>query len=153
MKRNDSLRRWLVWWIYAAALAHLLAGVLLTWCANATVPESYHQAIEQFFWSSAAPAAARAQQLWWMALFGATLQLLALFMQALIWQADRQREARLWGLLIVGLLLWAPQDMLISAQARVWPNLWVDVLALLSMLPALVGLDFLDRNSGPATTA
>ena len=145
---TQPLRKYLVWWLYAAVLAHLLAGLLLPWFSDAAILAPYHLRIETYFWGGAAPAAARAQQLWWMALFGATLQIMAVFMLALVWQADRQRDARLWAVLNARLLLWAPQDMLISAHARVWPNLVVDVLALLTLLPPLASLYRLDRIPG-----
>jgi hypothetical protein len=51
-----------------------------------------------------------------------------------------------WGWLITGIVLWAPQDMLISAQAQVWSHLWFDSLALLTLLPPLFWLYRHDRR-------
>lgn len=136
----------LITWLYAITLAHLLVGLLLPWCAGWTLLEPYHRLIEQHFWGGLAPAAARAQQQWWLALFGATLQNLSIYMLALIRICQQRPDARIWAALIAGLLLWAPQDMLFSASAGVWPNLLVDSLALLVLLPPLLILCRLDRR-------
>ena len=42
------------------------------------------------------------------------------------------------------LVVWAPQDMLISARAHCWMNLWIDLVALAVMLPPLLWLCKLD---------
>lgn len=149
----ETVRRWLVRGMYAAVLAHLLVGLLLPLVSNVAVLDAYHRVIEHFFWGGSAPVAARAQQVWWMSLFGATVQAMALWMLALVHFADRQRNAAMWGWLIAGLLLWAPQDMLLSARAAVWPNLWADGLALLTMLPPLFWLCLHDARHHRAVAA
>ena len=50
-----------------------------------------------------------------------------------------------WGWLIAGIVIWAPQDMLLSAQAQVWSHLWFDGLALFALLPPLFWLYRHDR--------
>jgi hypothetical protein len=66
-------------------------------------------------------------------------------MGALTWMGDRQRNAFAWGALIAGIVLWAPQDMLISLRADCWPNVWLDSLALATVLPPLLWLFRRDR--------
>ena len=141
-----TTRTWLVRWMYAAALAHLAVGMVLPWVGNIALLDGYHQGIEQAFWGTAAPAPARAQQVWWLGLFGATVQCAAVWMLALVRMGDRQKNASAWGWLITGLLVWAPQDMWISMQAGVWAHLWADAFALASMLPPLFWLYFHDRK-------
>jgi len=41
---------------------------------------------------------------------------------------------------MAGVLLWAPQDMWLSAQKQVWSHLWLDSFALLVLLPPLIWL-------------
>jgi hypothetical protein len=127
---------------------HLLAGVTLTWAGHSGLLDGYLQNIEQAFWGADAvvPATARTQQVWWLALFGATLQSYALYMLALVHIGNRLKRAMPWGWLIAGIVLWAPQDMLISAQARVWSHLWLDSIALLVLLPPLFWLYRHDRR-------
>ncbi|QGS31814.1 DUF393 domain-containing protein (plasmid) [Cupriavidus metallidurans] len=137
--RRDS-RQLAVRWMYAAAIAHLLVGAAMPWAADATLFGTYHRIVEQSFWSGAAPAQARAQQVWWIALFGATLQCSAIWMLALVHLGNRTRHRMAWGWLLVGLLVWAPQDLLISLQAHVWPHVLVDAVALLTMIPPLLYL-------------
>jgi hypothetical protein len=50
-----------------------------------------------------------------------------------------------WGWLVAGILLWAPQDMWLSAQQQVWSHVWLDGFALLVLLPPLFWLYRHDR--------
>lgn len=145
-----ALRRALVGWLYAVALVHLLGGLLLSWAAPTGLLNGYLSDIEQVFWSSAVPAPARTQQIWWVALFGATLQSYSLYMLALVHIGNRMQGAAAWGWLIAGLLLWAPQDIWISMAVGMWSHLWVDVLALLALLPPLMWLYRNDRRGPPS---
>ncbi|AKJ97837.1 MULTISPECIES: hypothetical protein [Pseudomonas] len=151
---RHTLRKALIAWLYALALLHLLAGFMLSWAGHSGVFDDYLLTLEQAFWASdAAPAAARAQQVWWLALFGATLQSYALYMLALVHIGHRMKRAAPWGWIIAGILLWAPQDMLISAQARMWSHLWLDGVALLLLLPPLLWLYRHDGNGCAAREA
>lgn len=144
----SSLRKALVVWLYAAALMHLLAGLTLTWAGHSGLLDDYLNTIEQAFWGAdIVPVTVRTQQVWWLALFGATLQSYAFYMLALVHLGDRLKSAMPWGWLIVGILLWAPQDMLVSIQARVWSHLWFDSFALLVLLPPLFWLYRHDRRT------
>lgn len=145
---SNTLRSALVVWLSAAAMVHLLAGLVLTWAGHSGLLDGYLLTIEQAFWAAdAAPVTARAQQVWWVAIFGATLQSFSLYMLALVSIGHRLRSPIVWGWLIAGIVLWAPQDMWISAQARVWSHLWVDGLALLTLLPPLIWLYCHDRRA------
>lgn len=139
------LRRILVTWLYAAALAHVLGAIVFTWAGFAGWLDGYLLTLEQAFWSGAAPAAARAQQTWWAALFGATLQTYSLYMLALVHLGNRLKSHLPWGWLMAGLLLWAPQDIAISLRADVWSHVWLDGAALLALLPPLFRLYRHDR--------
>lgn len=143
---QPGLRRALVLWLYAAALVHLLAGVLLTWAGNSGLFTDYLQSIEQLFWGQAAPPAARAQQVWWLALFGATLQSYALYLLALVRLGDRLHHANAWAWLMAGILLWAPQDIWVSLQVQMGSHLAFDSMALLTLLPPLLWLFVHDRR-------
>jgi hypothetical protein len=140
-----TLRPWAIRWLYGAIAAHLIVGLLLPWLAGSALFEGYHAAIEASFYGGATPAAARAQQLWWMALFGPTVQAAAIWMGALVWLGAHARQPFAWGALIAGLLLWAPQDMLVSLRADCWSHVWLDAFALAAMLPPLAWLFFTDR--------
>lgn len=143
---TSTPRLWLVRWLYATAAGHLLVGLVLAWAGNAEVFEAYHRSVEHFFWpGGAAPAASRAAQVWWIALFGATVQSTALWMAALVYLGDRHRSAAAWAWLLAGLALWAPQDMALSIQAQVWVHVWVDCFALLVLVPPLMWLWRHDR--------
>jgi len=135
-----ATRKWLVRWMYAAVAIHLLIGVLLPLISNATLFESYHHRIETHFWGNAIPAAARAQQVWWISLFGPTVQAASIWMAVLLVIADKQRNAFAWIGLIAGIAVWAPQDILISLQAQCEAHVWIDSFAVISMLPPLVWL-------------
>ncbi len=139
-----KIRAWLVRWMYAMVAAHLLAGVLLPLCAGTALTDEYRRGIEAFFFAGAAPQAGRELQVWWLSLFGPTVQAAAIWMAGLVVIGDKQRNAYAWCMLVLGLLVWAPQDMWISAHARCWINLWLDAVAILVMLPPLLWLCKLD---------
>lgn len=141
-----NLRKWIVIYVYVSIAAHLLVGMLLPLMSNAPIFDAYHHAIEAAFWGESVPAQARAHQVWWISLFGPTVQAAAVWMGALAWMGDRQRNAFAWGALIAGIVLWAPQDILISLQADCWSHVWLDTFAVVAMLPPLIYLFLLDRK-------
>ena len=137
---RDDVRRIVVNGMYAAAIVHLLVGAALPWVAGASWLDAYHRRIELHFWAATAPDAARAQQIWWLSLFGATLQCASVWMLALVHLGNRLRRREVWGWLLAGLLIWAPQDMLLSWHAQVGSHVVADVAALVAMVPPLVWL-------------
>lgn len=145
---NAELRPWLIRWLYAAAVAHLLGGVLLSWWGDSALFSEYHQTIEQAFWGTDIPAAAHALQVWWFALFGATVQSYALYMAALIYIGARYTLSIAWAWLIAGIVLWAPQDIYISLRAGIWSHVWVDSVAVIALLLPLGWLYRHDRRVG-----
>lgn len=147
---KQSMRRWMIRWLFAVAGGHVVVGALLPWIAAAPVFEAYHGGIETAFWQAGAPGEARGLQTWWIGLFGPTVQLMALFMIALIHLADRLRQPQVWLWLAAGLLVWAPQDILVSLRAGVWAHLWIDLFALALLLPPLAWLWRHDRKGAPA---
>ncbi|GGC68355.1 cell division protein [Undibacterium terreum] len=151
-KKLEVARPWLVRWMYAVVAVHLLVGLLLPWIAGLSVFDAYHHTIARAFWGDAAvtagyvSATAHAQQVWWISLFGPTVQGMSLWMGALTYIGDRQRISFAWAWLIAGVVLWAPQDMLISLRADIWIHVWIDCFAVATMLPPLVGLYLNDRK-------
>jgi hypothetical protein len=143
---SPNSRLWIIRWMYAVAVVHLVVGILLPWVSDASLFGAYHRSIEAAFWGANAPAAARAQQLWWISLFGPTVQGLSIWMLALVRIGERHRSVFAWGALILGVLVWAPQDMLISLRADCWAHVWLDFFAVLTMLPPLVWLWLHDRK-------
>lgn len=140
-------RRWMVRWLLAVCAAHVAAGALLPWMGGAALFDGYHRGIENAFWPAGAPAQARGLQTWWIALFGPTVQVMALFMAVLVRLADRLRQPSIWLWLMAGLAVWAPQDMLVSLRADCWTHVWTDSFALAVMLPPLLWLWFDDRRA------
>jgi hypothetical protein len=138
-------RKWLVRWMYASAVLHLLVGLALPWVAGAEALAWYHAAL--------GPEAVHSQQAWWMALFGPTIQCVGLWMLALTWFGDRRRDAAAWLWIAAGLLLWGPQDIMVSLRADVWPNVWIDLVTLALLLPAVWRLYSIDRALAAAPPA
>jgi hypothetical protein len=134
-------RKWAIGWLLLVSAVHVAAGALLPWVGG------YHRGIETAFWPAGAPPEARELQTWWIALFGPTIQVMALFMIALIRLADRLRQPSIWLWLIAGLVIWAPQDVLVSLRAACWPHVAADAFALAVMLPPLVWLWRQDRRA------
>lgn len=141
----ERTRRWLVRWLYAVAAGHVLVGVLLPWLGAMAWLDDYHRSIAQHFGGGASLEAARAEHVWWMALFGATVQSLGVWMLALVHIGARHRLATVWLWLLAGLALWAPQDVAWSLQAGVWLHVGADALALVVLVPPLLWLYRNDR--------
>ncbi|WP_081074475.1 hypothetical protein [Burkholderia pseudomultivorans] len=137
---HDRARRVAVTWMVGAAIAHLLVGAALPWIAASPLLDGYHVGIERHFWATAAPIPARLQQLWWISLLGATLQCTSIWMLALVHLGNRLRRPAVWGWLLAGLLVWAPQDLLMSWRAGIGINIAADVAALAALVPPLVWL-------------
>ena len=144
---NSGLRLWLIRWLYAAAATHLLVGVLLAWWGNSPLFEDYHKSIELAFWGSDVPTASRGLQVWWIALFGATVQSYAVYMGALVYLGNRYKSSAAWAWMIAGIVLWAPQDIAISLQVGIWSHVWVDSVAVVCLLVPLGWLYRHDRRA------
>lgn len=145
--RNSEGRRWVVMWMYGVVIGHLIVGILLPWIGALPMLDIYHQIIEAGFWPDAAPLAARQQQIWWLSLFGPTIQSMSLWMGVLVYIGDRQRSALVWVWLAIGVIVWGPQDMLISLRADAWIHVWIDCFAMVTMLPPLFWLWQHDRRA------
>lgn len=144
------VRKWIIVWLYGVAAVHLLVGVLLPWVGNSVLFEPYHRLIEGAFWSNAAPEGARLFQVWWISLFGPTIQTLGVWMAALVYLGARYRNRFIWCALLLGFAVWAPQDIFISLKANAWVHVWVDLLALLSVIPPLLWLWWCDSRELPS---
>lgn len=142
--KSEVIRGWLIRWMYFITFGHLAAGVLLAWFSSSNFFDHYHHTILNQF--GVTPLAEHSLQEWWLSLFGATLQNLAILMGVLTYLGDKHRSAVVWLWMIIGLVIWAPQDMLISLQINLWLHVWVDLIALAVLLPPLAVLWCLDRK-------
>lgn len=140
----QTLRPWLIRWMYLITFGHFASGILLAWFSGFNFFDQYHQSILVRFGDLSLHA--YELQVWWLSLFGATLQNLAIFMGVLTYLGSKYRNAVVWLWMIIGLILWAPQDMLISLKIDLWLHVWVDSIALAVMLPPLAILWWLDRK-------
>lgn len=139
-------RTWFVLWLYAVAIGHFVVGFLLATQSDHPLLNFYHQSVERFFWQLDVPEAARAQQIWWMSLFGASLQYLAILMFMLIFTAQRTQSRTIWFGLIAAFVIWLPQDCWISFQAQQYVHLAINLFAALTILTPLIALFFIDKN-------
>ncbi len=146
MPRSSLVRSWLIGWLYLIAIGHFVVAFGVTWCADSTWFSNYQQSILIKF-DFSQHAGALELQLWWISLFGATLQAFSLFMLALMYLANRYRSALVWLILAGVVLLWAPQDIVISLQKNVWTHVWIDLAAAIVLVPPLFALAWLDRKS------
>lgn len=142
---NPLVRTWLIRWLYLLTLGHFAGGVLLAWFSHLSFFDRYHHSILSQIGDFSITV--HQLQVWWLSLFGATLQNLAIFMGVLTYLGNKQRSALVWAWMIFGLILWAPQDMLISLRIDLWLHVWVDSIVLLLMLPPLIILWWVDRKS------
>lgn len=139
-------RKWFVLWLYAVAISHFVVGFLLASQSDHPLLNFYHQSVERFFWQLDTPEAARSQQVWWMSLFGATLQYLAILMLILIYTAQRYQYRMIWFGLILAFLIWLPQDSLISFQANQYIHIAINLFAAICILTPLIALFLIDKK-------
>lgn len=146
----NSMRRWLIYWMYFIAVGHFVGGVLFAWFANLDALGSYHDSVVGRF----GDLSIQLHQLhvWWLSLFGATLQNLAIFMGIVIYVGNKARDAAVWRWVVIGLVIWVSQDIIISLQVNLWVHVWVDSIALLVMLPPLLCLWWIDKHN-PQTSS
>ena len=144
MKSDLCLREWLIRWMYLMSLAHLLGGILMAWFSSTIIFDQYHQTVLTQF--KLLPDIGRPIQQWWSSLFGATLQTLAFFMAILIHLGNKYRNAWVWLWMIAALIIWVPQDIFISLKVDLWLHVWIDILALIFILPPLAILFHIDRQ-------
>ncbi len=142
----EKLRPWLIRWMHSVVAGHLLVGLLLPWIADLPLVEAYHRYIEQQFGGHYANGSARSLQVWWISLFGPTVAGMSIWMGALVYFGARYRSSLAWAALILGTLLWAPQDIWISLWHTAWWHVWLDSFALLTMLPPLLYLCWHDHQ-------
>ena len=74
---------------------------------------------------------------------------IAIWMAALTRLGDVHRSRFAWLALTIGVIIWAPQDIWISYSAGVMMHVWIDVFAVLSLLPPLVLLWWMDGTVAP----
>ncbi|WP_062060986.1 hypothetical protein [Cellvibrio sp. OA-2007] len=144
---NADKRVWLVRWLYGVALGHLAAGIVMTWWAESPWLAYYHQQAVASF-KLAEPSQLIGLQHWWFQLFGATLQAFSLFMLLLVYLGNRYADSLIWLVLGFAILWWAPQDIVISLRQSMWSHLWVDLGAIVAIVPAAICLALIDRRVG-----
>lgn len=145
VKVQVEVRAWLVRWLYLVAIGHLAGAFFMTWWAESSVLTYYHQQAVASF-GGAEPLQLTEIQLWWFKLFGATLQAFSLFMLMLIYVANRTADAVVWIALALTILWWAPQDIYVSLQQSMWSHVWVDLAAVLAIVPVAIWLALIDRR-------
>jgi hypothetical protein len=139
MVRTDFWRMLSIRWLYLAAFGHFLVGLLMTWFGDSLLFSSYNQsALKNFMLVDS--QAAEAFHIWWLAIFGATLQAFSILLAALIYLGNQYKNNRVWLLIIIAIVIWAPQDIYFSAMKHIWMNVWVDLAAVITLLPPLVFL-------------
>lgn len=139
-------RKWLVRWLYLVAVAHVLGAIAMTMWGDAAALRDYHQ---QVLASFGLPADALVLQHWWFKLFGATLQAFSLLMLVLVYVGNRYADPIIWLALALTILWWAPQDIYVSMQQSIWSHLWVDLGAVLAIVPPAIGLMVMDYRNKP----
>lgn len=145
MVMNNKIRGYLIIYLYIFVATHLIIGMLLPWLKYFPILEPYHHAIEVSFWGSNIPLHVRELHLWWLGLFGATVQFASICMGLLVYIGDKYKLTLIWKWLIIGLFIWSPQDIIISLQYSIYSHVVMDIFVLLAVVPVLFWLNKIDR--------
>jgi hypothetical protein len=130
---SAAWRKWVIRWLYLMGFVHLLGGVVVTWGDENWLAAYNTQVLTALDLTESAEL-----QIWWLSIFGATLQAFAILFIGLVHLGNKFKLQNVWLCLILAILVWAPQDIYFSAIKNVWINVWADALALVSLLPALI---------------
>jgi hypothetical protein len=145
MNKVDAVRIWCIRWLYLAAIGHFVVGLLMAWWGDSVLFSHYNQiALENFILID--NSSAKELHIWWLAIFGATLQAFSILLAALVYLGSQYKDNRVWLLIIIAIVIWAPQDIYFSAMKDIWMNVWVDLAAVVTLLPPLVFLMRCDRK-------
>ncbi len=144
-KNSAVLRIWCIRWLYLVVLGHFLVGLLMTWCGDSILFEAYNSSVLKKFLLIDSQAA-ELLQVWWIAIFGATLQAFSILLMGLIYLGNHGKNHRVWLLIVAAIIIWAPQDIYFSWVHEIRMNLWVDIIAVMVLLPPLLFLISSDRN-------
>lgn len=140
------MRRLIIAWLYLLAAAHWLLGVAMTWFSHSSWFANYHATVLSRFYIELDNADAYALQLWWVSLFGATLQAFSLLLLALIYVADRRQYSNIWLVLAGVILVWLPQDIYVSQLHFMFLHVWIDLIAAFMLVVPLLWLWHSDRK-------
>lgn len=143
---NSAIRYRLICWMYFISLMHFFGGVLFAWFSDLGGLDGYHNLVTEQF--AGLTTHTRELHIWWLSLFGATLQNIAIFMGVLTYVGSKERRPLIWMWMIIGVIVWAPQDIWISLKINLWAHVWLDIIALLIMVPPLLGLWWIDKKPG-----
>ncbi|HKB59402.1 MAG TPA: hypothetical protein VKC56_05070 [Gallionellaceae bacterium] len=124
-------------WLLLLAWAHILAGLAIPLIAYSAGFGYYSGLLQQTFWPHAAvPAQTVEFQRWIVALFGPTLASVGVVMVYLVRAGIRTGETWPWTAILLALAVWAPGDIGISMMKHFRLHLWLDIAALLAIVPA-----------------
>lgn len=141
-----KVRTYLIYYLYAWVIIHLLVGLLLPWLKYFPILEPYHYSIESAFFGSSVPQSAKDLHLWWMGLFGATVQFASIYMGLLVYVGSKYKLNIIWKGMILGLIVWAPQDIFISLQYNIYSHVVMDMLVVIMLVPVLLWLNNIDTK-------
>jgi hypothetical protein len=84
MNKADVRRIWCIHWLYLAATGHFVVGLLMAWWGDSVSFNRYNQiALENFILID--NSSAKELHIWWLAIFGATLQAFSILLAALVY--------------------------------------------------------------------
>lgn len=138
MGESNFWRRVSIRCLYLAAAGHFVVGLLATWFGDSILFSLYSQSTLGKF--GLIDRSSIELQLWWLAIFGATLQAFSILLFTVIYAGDRYKDNRIWLLIVIAILIWAPQDIYFSLRKNIWLNFWVDLAAVMTLLPPLIFL-------------
>lgn len=133
------MTRFLHNWLLAIAWLHLIAGLAIPFIAHSGLFDFYSSLLQQSFWpGQLVPPETLAFQRWLVSLFGPTLASVGVAMIYLVRAGIRSTEAWPWNAILAALAVWAPSDIMISLMKNFWLHLWIDAVALLTIVPPVL---------------
>ncbi|MDD5056791.1 MAG: hypothetical protein PHQ60_02885 [Sideroxydans sp.] len=123
-------------WLLLVAFGHIGVGLLMPVIAYSAAFDIYSDLLKPAFWvAQEVTPETKEFQRWMFALFGPTIASVGVFMAYLVKAGAKLREPGSWNALLIVSALWAPGDIGISLLHNFWLHVYIDLAALLVIVP------------------
>lgn len=135
MKSFDLFRRWLV---FVFALQAGFGLLLALFGPQFLLGQMYNSYLEALIHRPDLPSQFLFFHRWVFAVIGSTIASWAVAMAFVTFYPFARRERWAWTCVFLSLIVWFPLDTSASAVFKVWPNVYVNVALMLSILIPLL---------------
>lgn len=136
---TDAAKPYLEKWLLLVAWGHIATGIAIPVIAYSAGFDYYSGLLQQACWpKEPVPAQTVEFQRWIVALFGPTIASVGVVMLYLVRAGIRTGDIWPWTAILLALAVWAPGDIGISMMRHFQLHVWIDIAALLVIVPPVL---------------